>query len=58
VIEGGADIWRTVTFTDSPHEKSYYRVEVHQNRAPEGKPWMQYRDHNTMRAMSNPIWLR
>ncbi len=56
-IEPDADNWQTVSFEDAPTKRSYYRVELHAPLPGEDKPWMLWRDHTTMRAFTNPVWV-
>lgn len=57
IIPGEAQTWQTVTFTDQPTNKSYYRVELHEVYQDPDHPFMQWRDHKTLQVISNPIWV-
>jgi len=52
------DEWQTLSYVDhNPIEGSYYRIECHDdvlNLPYKGIIW---RDHTTMRVLSNPIWV-
>jgi hypothetical protein len=56
-IEGSQGKWRSVQFTDESLGPGYYRVELHGIHADELRPHLAWRDHTTIRAFSNPIWM-
>ncbi len=56
-LDKGADGWQTVTFADRPSGRAYYRVELHAFFRHERYPGIEWRDFETMRAISNPIWI-
>ncbi len=56
VIEMGTS-WQQITITDLPKRSTYYRVELHSTQKNEDYPYIPWRDHSTMRAMSNPIFV-
>ncbi len=49
--------WSEIAFTEQPNRKSYYRVELHLDQADEKYPGIFWRDHETFRAASNPIFV-
>jgi len=57
-IKAAPDTWQTISFTDEPTTNCYYRVELHALYQHPDHPFMQWRDHNTFRAMSNPVWVK
>lgn len=56
-VEATNGEWHNITFTDRPTQPAYYRVELHSTYRDETRFWIQWRDHETMRALSNPIWV-
>ncbi|MDX2160962.1 MAG: CehA/McbA family metallohydrolase [bacterium] len=52
-----ADEWQTVTLDDTPSARTYYRVELHRPHSDSHAPYLLWRDHHTMEAMTNPIWV-
>ena len=56
VIEAGID-WKQITVTDLPERATYYRLELHSTEKNADYPYLPWRDHSTMRAMSNPIFV-
>lgn len=58
IVEGAADLWQTITFTDYVESDVYYRVELHALQQHPDHTFMQWRDHTTFRAMSNPVWVK
>jgi hypothetical protein len=50
--------WQRVHFHDTPASSGYYRVEVHNRKRDEEYPYITWRDHTTVRAISNPIWVK
>ena len=49
--------WQQLTILDKPTQSTYYRVELHAATRDETYPYLPWRDHHTMRAMSNPIFV-
>jgi hypothetical protein len=49
--------WEAATFSDTPQRSGYYRVEVHTVSEQSVYKGIAWRDHLTMQAMSNPIWV-
>jgi hypothetical protein len=49
--------WTTLTFHDQARQRAYYRVELHSQYHDPAFPYLRWRDHTTMRALSNPIWV-
>jgi len=60
VFPGNPDEWQSRSLTDTPHERSFYRLELHSDTGIGGRrdyPEVYWRDYSTMRALSNPIWI-
>ncbi len=57
-VEAAPGTWQTISFTDEITTHNYYRVELHAPYQHPDHPFMQWRDHNTFRAMSNPVWVK
>ena len=60
VFPGNPDEWQSRSVTDTPHERSFYRLELHTDTGMGGHrdyPEVYWRDYSTMRALSNPIWI-
>ncbi|MEM7536755.1 MAG: CehA/McbA family metallohydrolase [Chloroflexota bacterium] len=55
-VDGG-DEWRTYTFTDTPTQKTYYRIELHSVATKDYEVYLKLRDHKSVRALSNPVWV-
>ncbi|MFH1929102.1 MAG: hypothetical protein ABIK79_13170, partial [Chloroflexota bacterium] len=56
-VEARESDWQTLTFVDQPEQRAYYRLELHSIYQSELHPYLQWRDFNTMQALSNPIWI-
>ena len=56
-FEEAASGWQTVTFGDARTKQAYYRLELHALVKNEKYPGIDWRDYETMRVMSNPIWV-
>lgn len=57
LIEGKPGEWQTFMFEDTPNTRSYYRVELHRLPSDSDYAYLQWRDHTTLEAISNPIWV-
>ena len=60
VLDGKADEWQTLQFSDTPFQPGYYRIEVHKNTERAGHPEhpnIYWRDYSTVLALSNPVWV-
>lgn len=49
--------WQQMTFTDTPHTRAYYRVELHALHENKDHPYLPWRDHTTTQAICNPVWV-
>lgn len=58
-VDAGSNEWQTLTFEDTPTEDTYFRIEFHSHVFREGvnNAYMVWRDYETLRAFSNPIWV-
>lgn len=57
-VSAQADAWQSFEFEDQPLHPSYYRIELHSNTQHDEYRGIMWRDHDTMRALSNPIWVK
>lgn len=57
LVEATGDDWQTVRFRDRAGKPSFYRLELHQYRKSETYPGITWRSHETMLALTNPIWV-
>jgi hypothetical protein len=53
----GAPDWQSYTFTDRPTRHTYYRIELHAAPADDHYSAIRRRDHETVQALSNPVWV-
>ncbi len=58
VVEAAPDTWQVVSYSDQVTSDAYYRVELHAPYQHADHKFMQWRDHTTFRAMSNPVWVK
>jgi hypothetical protein len=56
-VSGQPGAWQTLQFEDQPQQPCYYRIELHSDAQREDYRGIMWRDHDTMRALSNPIWV-
>ncbi len=56
-VEGSADGWQSVSFTDDPERPAYYRLELHSLFKNTTYPGIEWRDYSTTQLLSNPIWV-
>jgi hypothetical protein len=56
-LEATDGSWQSITFQDEPGQPAYYRLELHTPYRDETYPGIQWRDHRTMQALTNPIWV-
>lgn len=57
-VEPSADAWQSLSFTDVPTQPAFYRLELHSIYHHETYKGIQWRDFSTVRALTNPIWIR
>jgi hypothetical protein len=53
----GAPDWQSYTITDLPTRNTYYRIELHAAPADDHYSAILRRDHETVLALSNPVWV-
>lgn len=56
-LDASGKEWQTLTFRDEPTNTAYYRVETHAMARNEKYPGIEWRDYDSLRALSNPIWI-
>lgn len=56
-VSAQAGVWQSFQFADQPRQPSYYRIELHSDAQHDDYRGIMWRDHDTMRALSNPIWV-
>jgi len=57
-VEATGDDWQTLSFSDQPMGTAFYRLELHSIYQHEMYKGIHWRDFSTMRALTNPIWVR
>ena len=57
LVAEGDNEWQTLTYRDKPSGTAYYRVEVHAMTRNEKYPGIEWRDYDSLRALTNPIWV-
>lgn len=58
-VEAGSGEWQTLNFSDTATQNAYYRFECHAIRmdANVNPAYFVWRDYETLRVFSNPIWI-
>lgn len=57
-IEESPKDWRIVRFNVESIPPTFYRIELHRLHRDEQLPHIAWRDHTTIQAFSNPIWVK
>lgn len=57
LVEATGDEWQTVRFQDRANKPSFYRLELHRFHKSEIYTGIIWRNHETMLALTNPIWV-